>query len=299
VCVAALRRPNIPARFAAAVRGRPPGRTFDGPIGLGRPASASTGEAFRLPGCRRRPVSSPWWAVAASLADACASTSDPPTLRDPSSRGRKRVIRRRRPGRLSRPLRRRVVPASSSPARPSHRPGRGASPEVHVSLQRSLAVPRYPVWPTSGRSRCGVCDRPATRPADASRLTRRGRRPVRDAWRDGHPPLRFSACARRDDRCFPCRLGSGTGSNGSCTAAPSRPVFRYPREPSHGLAGVPRIAAPAALLGFSPFAALFPPAGVAAFPPLGPTCRFPGHLSRRFLRCDGLVGSCGRLPPDG
>jgi hypothetical protein len=61
----------------------------------------------------------------------------------------------------------------------------------------------------------------------------------------------------------------------------------------------PAFAAPAALLGFSPFAALLPPAGVAAFPPLGPTCRFPGHMSRRFLRCDGLVGPSGRLPPEG
>jgi hypothetical protein len=136
-------------------------------------------------------------------------------------------------------------------------------------------------------------------PPVPGRLNHRGD-PVRSGRVAGRAPALavFRLCPPRRP-LFPCRRGSGTGSNGSCTAAPSRPVFRYPREPSHGLAGVPRIAAPAALLGFSPFAALFPPAGVAAFPPLGPTCRFPGHVSRRFLRCDGLVGPSGRLPPGG
>ena len=104
---------------------------------------------------------------------------------------------------------------------------------------------------------------------------------VRDAWRDGHPPLRFSACARRDDRwsCDPLspvvtvRAPARTGHappllHGRCSATRASHRTAWPVTAP--------LRRPAALLGFLPFAALLPPAGVAAFPPHGPTCRFPG-----------------------
>ena len=225
----------------------------------------------------------------------------PPTVRDPRSRGRERVIRRRRPGRLSRPLRRRAALASSSPARPSHRPGQGASPEGSVSLQRSLAVPRCPVWPTSADDPAAafVTVSPRPPPLPAASIVE-AYRCVRDAWRDGRRPLRFSACTAATT-AFP--LSSRVGHRfervmhrRSFTAGVPLPA----RAVAHSLAGVPRIAAPAASLGFLPFAALLPaPAGVAAFPAARTHLPFPRSLVPTLLKVRCLVGPSGRLPPEG
>ena len=172
----------------------------------------------------------------------------------------------------------------SRSARPSPRPGR-------APLLR-FVVPYSVRWPCRAVRCCRHPDDPAAAlgpaaprgpPVRAPRPSRR--RPFGTGGETGRSPLRFSACARRKRPVLPCRHGSGTGSDGSCTAAPSRLVFRYPREPSHDLAGVAPQCGTGGAPGVLPFAALLPPAGVAASPPLGPTCRFPGcpHSRRAVM----------------
>ena len=105
---------------------------------------------------------------------------------------------------------------------------------------------------------------------------------VRDRWRRGPPPLRFSACARRHSRLSPAvtvRAPARPGHappllHGRCSATRASHRTAWPVPPRGGTGGAP---------GVLPFAALLPPAGVAAFPPLGPTCRFPGASSRRAV----------------
>ena len=188
-------------------------------------------------------------------------------------------------------------------SRDSHQARPGASPEV--PLQRSLAVPRCPVLPTSGRSRCGVSDRPASGPAGTTPLGKGSS--VRDRWRRGPSPLRFSACARRDGRLSPAvtvRAPARPGHappllHGRCSATRASRRTAWPVPPRGDTGGAP---------GVLPFAALLPPAGVAAFPPLGPTCRFPGASSRRAVAfyvssgasvCLHPLGprACRSLPP--
>ena len=184
-----------------------------------------------------------------------------------------------------------LIRAALTQARP------GASPEVLRPLQRSLAAPRCPELPASGRSRCGVWARPAMGPhGSACRRTGEWSR-----W--GPVATRAVALAvlrLRPPRrpWLPCRRGSGAGSTGSCTAAPSRPVFRYPNEPSRDLAGAnPSSGHRWRSWGCEPFAALLPPAGFAAFPPPGPTCRFAGSPPDAHGSC--VVGPSGRLSPTG
>jgi hypothetical protein len=246
-----------------------PGREVYGHIGLAGRAGFPIG-ATSFTGCRRRPRSSPWRAAAASFAAACASASGPRPTRCLAAAGHHEPHRRRRPGRGSRRAATRRTGCAS--ARHSYRPGRVASHEVSLPLQRSLAVPRCPVLPTSGRSRCGVGARPATR---SRRRASRWSRTDRDPWRRGPSPLRFSACARRLGRESPAaadRAPARTGHappllHGRCSATRASHRTAWPMPPRGGTGGAP---------GVRPFAAFLPPAGVAAFPPLGPTCRFPG-----------------------
>jgi hypothetical protein len=92
-------------------------------------------------------------------------------------------------------------------ARPSHRPGR--APLLRFMFPYSVRWPcravrcgRHPDDPAAAF--VTVSPRPPQLPAASNVETCRC---VRDAWRDGHPPLRFSACARRDDRVSPVVSG--------------------------------------------------------------------------------------------
>lgn len=158
----------------------------------------------------------------------------------------------------------------------------GASPEVSVPLQRSLAVPRCPVLPASGRSRCGVPARRATAPAgaDASFVeaaVRSGPVAGRSPRPCGFPPAPAETANVSPAVTVraPARSGHAPPLLTADVPLPARAVARPGRCP-------PRIRGTGGAPGVRPFAALSPPAGVAASPPLGPTCRFPDALSRRL-----------------
>jgi hypothetical protein len=108
--------------------------------------------------------------------------------------------------------------------------------------------------------------------------------------------LRFSACARRHGRFSPAvtvRAPARTGHappllRGRCSATRASRRTAWPVHPRGYTGGAP---------GVLPFAALLPPAGVAAFPPLGPTCRFSGASSRRAVAFYVSSGRPGRPSP--
>jgi hypothetical protein len=191
----------------------------------------------------------------------------------------------------------------SSPARPTLACPRGGRALLIRARSRDTAAgpagapllrfsfPYSVHWPCRAVRCCRHPDDPASAfrtappptPAGVSARMDHGRSSVRDRWRRGPPPLRFSACARRRGHVSPAatvRAPARTGHappllHGRCSAtrASHRTAWPVPAPP-RGTSGAP---------GVLPFAALFPPAGVAALPPLGPTCRFPGALSRRAV----------------
>ena len=177
-------------RVAPPLVGRLPAPEGCGRIGLAARAEVSIG-AGSGPGCRRRPVSSPWWAAAASSAARRAlqrpARDRPAASSATSHHGRCGIagpadslvpVEPPRGGRRER------CRAALTQARP------GASPEVPVPLQRSLAAPRCPVLPASGRSRCGVQTRLAIGPAGATASASSAKRSsVRGRWRNGSRAL--------------------------------------------------------------------------------------------------------------
>lgn len=221
-----------------------------GPIGLAARADVLIG-ARSGSGCRRRPTPplAGWRRRPSRLRALQRRARDRPTaLRG----GSPRACRRRRPGRLSL-ARRAVARRSSSCFRTTLTQARpGASPEVSVPLQRSLAVPRCPVLPASGRSRFGVPPRHATAPRRCGRFTRRSRRPFGTRGGAEPSPLRFSACARRDGRFSPAvtvRAPARPGHappllHGRCSATRASRRTAWPM-PTH-------VGSPAALMGFDP-----------------------------------------------
>ena len=202
------------------------------------PPRGSAAPARVAAGSRPPPRGIPTTSCSAGEASACgprppAAFSSPQGTTDPS--------RRRRPGRFCP----RVVATAIGAT--TLRPGRAPLMRFSCPLQRSLAAPRCPVLPASGRSRCGVPDPPRhrTRSSLPHRPAAVTSGPV--AGRS-LPPLRFSAYARVPRRrrgrprlrSCPDRHGkrSGAGSNGSCTggfSAHRRSATRC--EPSRDLAG--------------------------------------------------------------
>ena len=184
------------------------------------------------------------------------------------------------------------------PERPSHRPGRGASPEVHVPLQRSLAVPRCPGLPASGRSRCGVGDRLATMPAGPGRFTHRSMPSVRDAWRDGRlAPAVFRLCPpRRPFVPLSSRVGhrfERVMHRRSFTAGvplPARAVARPDR-------CTPHVLHRRRSWGLRPSRRCSRPRVSRRLRRPGPPAVSPMTAPRRVVKCFCTVGSSAGLPP--
>jgi hypothetical protein len=293
---------GAPAERSCALRGHfarttARHRISIGPVGLGRPVNFHR-QAFRYRAAAIAPTPPHGGRWRRPVAAACASTSDPPVLPGPSSRTGQRVIRRRRPGRLSRPSRRRAVLLEQS-ERPSHRPGRGASPEVHVPLQRSLAVPRCPGLPASGRSRYGVGDRLAKLPAVAAPASViEAVRCVRDAWRDGRLALAvFRLCPPRrpfspvvTDRA-PVRTGHAPPLlHGRCSATRASRRTAWPMHPAYLLHR-------RRSWGFRPSRRCSRPRVSRRLRRPSPPAVSPMTAPRRVVKCVCPVGSSAGLPP--
>ena len=268
-----------PRRGSAAVSAWPPAlRSTRGPV---RVAAVAPFLPLRV--------------AAAPVATACASASGPRPPRHVRS-GSPRACRRRRPGRLSRARRAVTRGPSGLSSRHSHRPGR--APLVRFSFPYSVRWPcravrccRHPDDPAAAFGSAPPRPPPVRRLRSVEAAVRSGPVAGRRPRPCGFPPVPAATAT------FPCRHGSATGSNGSCTAAACRPVFRYPREPSHDLAGAdPTFGAPAALLGFDPSRLCPRPRVSRRLRRSDPPAVFPAASPRRAaVLC--VVGSSGRLAP--
>jgi hypothetical protein len=269
-----VRRLNIPARCAATSLGQPPGPDLFRPCWLG-PARRLSPTGLPVPGCRRRPV-------LLSVAGGGGVLLRPRALQRPT----RRRVRDRVPVTASEST---IVdgPAGSLARRGEARSSWSSPSGPHTGpaeapLLRFMS-PSSVRWPCRAVRGCRPPDDPAAALGTVSPrcpLVRfasvvEASRCVRDAWRDGRlapavfrlrPPRRpFSPVVTGR---APVRTGHAPPLlHGRCSATRASRRTAWPVHPA--------CAAPAALLGFPPFAALLPPAGVAASPPPGPTCRFP------------------------
>ena len=251
-----------------------PARICFGPVGLGLPAGSHR-RAFR---CRvaavaQSPPRGGRWRR--PVAAACASTSDPRMVRDrvPVTASGSTVVNgpagslaRRGDARCS----------GSSPSAPHTGPAeapllRFMSPSSVRRPCRAVRGCRPPDDPAAALEtvspRCPLVRRASVvegGPVRSGRVAGRSSRPC------GFPPVPAATTVRSPvvTGRAPVRTGHAPPLlHGRCSATRASRRTAWPVHPA--------CAAPAALLGFPPFAALLPPAGVAASPPPGPTCRFP------------------------